>query len=122
MPTAATTQATDIRLATATATMPRSTGTAAMSPIRVMGSRRIATPTIPKASADGAAVAGKNGANRSGANTTAGEAAVGAGATGATDRAGAWLTNRGLEAIGTEMYAKERQDFQSGGPQGFLRK
>ena len=94
MPTAATTQATDIRLATATATMPRSTGTAAMSPIRVMGSKRIATPTIPKGGADGTETAGKkgasmNGVNTNGASTTAGEAAVGtAGATAATDRAG----------------------------------
>ncbi len=88
MPTAATTQATDIRLATATAILPRSTGTAAMSPIRAMDGRPIATPTIPKAGADGVVVVGKKGASMSGASTTAGEAAVGAGATGATDRVG----------------------------------
>jgi len=41
----------------------------------------------------------------SGASTTAG-----VGATGATDRE----LLMGLEAIGTEMYAKDRQDFQSG--------
>ena len=93
-----------------------------MSPIRPMGGRRIATPTIPKASADGVAVVGKKGASMSGGSTTAGDAAVGADATGATDRQAAGLSSRGLEAIGTEMYAKDRQDFQSGGPQGFLRK
>ena len=57
------------------------------------------------------AVAGKKGANISGASTTAGEAAAGADATGATDRAGGRLSNRGLEAIGTEMYGKDRQYF-----------
>ena len=85
-----------------------------MSPIRPMGGRRIATPIIPKVGADGVAVAGKKGANMNGANTTAGEAAVGADATGATDRSAAGLSNRGLESRGTEMYAKDRQNLQSG--------